>query len=464
MSGSGPSAPGTLLVQRLDAVLGTTLAQQARLAGAIRPDAVSRPGGAADADPSDTVPGRDPRQAAGRVDARAGRQARHDAAAPARAGALPAGLDAGPRTDRAGTASAPTTLGPAARAILALLARYPDAAPPAAGRAPLWQPGTATEADTGAGTRAGAGLAAPSRPNPAGRRESPPHATAAAAASPGGGAPSARALATALARALEGSGLFYESHLASLAFGGRGAARLADAPQARWTRPAAGLQPAAGEASAAARRGAARPADAAPSSSSATAPATAAVPGSPGAPASSGTPGPSGLPRTPGLAGAPSPSGPSAPATHASPAPPAGDAQGSPVPGLPAEAALIVRQQLEVLAHQAFCWQGEAWPGASMTWRVGREGGEPDPEQEAPAAAWSTRLALELPRLGRVQAWIGLSGQRVTLRLAGGRADELRARSGPLRLGMRAAGLALDELSVARALATDGGEPSWRPE
>ena len=38
------------------------------------------------------------------------------------------------------TASAPTTLGTTARAILSLLAQYPDAAPAVLGRAPLWSP------------------------------------------------------------------------------------------------------------------------------------------------------------------------------------------------------------------------------------------------------------------------------------------------------------------------------------
>ena len=44
MSIGAPSGLGTLLIQRLDAVLGTTLAQQANLISGARPNAVTQPG------------------------------------------------------------------------------------------------------------------------------------------------------------------------------------------------------------------------------------------------------------------------------------------------------------------------------------------------------------------------------------------------------------------------------------
>ena len=42
MSVNGPSGLGTLLVQRLDAVLGTSLSQQTNLVNGARPDAITQ--------------------------------------------------------------------------------------------------------------------------------------------------------------------------------------------------------------------------------------------------------------------------------------------------------------------------------------------------------------------------------------------------------------------------------------
>ncbi|MEI2418600.1 flagellar hook-length control protein FliK, partial [Orrella sp. JC864] len=136
----GNSALGTLLVQRLDAVLGTTMAQHANLISGARPDAVSQAGSVARLlGPEPTAP-RNERETLERtrvdgIRGGAGKQVDQSSeqALRAAAGRLR-------QTSTAFTASAPTSLGVAARTILALLARFPEPAPPAAGRAPLWSP------------------------------------------------------------------------------------------------------------------------------------------------------------------------------------------------------------------------------------------------------------------------------------------------------------------------------------
>ncbi len=131
----GPAALGNVLVQRLDAVLGTTMsAASANQVSGARPDAVSQPGNL-DKPGSADGSNRDPRQGIQTGGARGDRPATVIDAKTAAALALAA---RGLVTSSDTTASAPTTLGTTARAILALLAQYPEAAPAVQGRAPLW--------------------------------------------------------------------------------------------------------------------------------------------------------------------------------------------------------------------------------------------------------------------------------------------------------------------------------------
>ena len=63
----GQSALGTLLVQRLDAVLGTTMAQHAELVARPRTNAVTQAGPAPSTDATDTSTVRDPRHSVERA-------------------------------------------------------------------------------------------------------------------------------------------------------------------------------------------------------------------------------------------------------------------------------------------------------------------------------------------------------------------------------------------------------------
>ena len=122
----GPAALGNVLVQRLDAVLGTTMsAANANQVSGARPDAVSQPAGL-DRPGSADGSTRDARQGIQTGGARGDRPPTVIDAKTAAALALAA---RGLVTSSDTTASAPTTLGTTARAILALLAQYPEAAP-----------------------------------------------------------------------------------------------------------------------------------------------------------------------------------------------------------------------------------------------------------------------------------------------------------------------------------------------
>ncbi|KOQ25331.1 flagellar hook-length control protein FliK [Achromobacter xylosoxidans] len=428
----GPAALGNVLVQRLDAVLGTTMsAASANQVSGARPDAVSQPGNL-DKPGSADGSNRDPRQGIQTGGARGDRPATVIDAKTAAALALAA---RGLVTSSDTTASAPTTLGTTARAILALLAQYPEAAPAVQGRAPLWTAPPSAQPTGAPAQQAGQPASQPGAPGQptaapaAGQAAAPaPAPTTAASADPAAetpstnrparpagsgegatgarsaeatahanlatGAPSAKTLGQALRAALQTSGLFYESHLTDLVFGRSNPSQLQQEPQARLTRSGVPTDADTARPRAEPQAGGGRAGD-----------ANAA----------------------PGNSNAPTP--------------------GTPVSGIHQDLTLLVRQQLDVLANQALTWQGEAWPGTPMEWEVERDpyGGDP----ESAVSTWATRLKLDLPRLGLVDARLNLAGDQIVLQLvAPHSAAEINDSSDQLRSRLLAAGLTLSHLVV----------------
>ncbi|AZY49095.1 flagellar hook-length control protein FliK [Bordetella avium] len=412
----GPPALGNVLVQRLDAVLGTTMAAHANLLTGARPDAVAQPGEAARPGQSESATRRLPQEG---VSARSGQAALVDAKTAAALALAARGMVT--RADT--TPSAPTTLGSTARMILSLLAQYPDA-PPVQGRAPLWsEPPTAAAAsqtpdaqpnlpgrpDITAGKPGLAPKAAPVTQNGepatnAARQAAQTTQSEAAQNIQAAARPSAALLAQALRTGLQNSGLFYESHLTDMAYGQRTPESLRAEPQA-------------------------------------------------------------GLPRAPQVAPTP-PSLPAHAATTQSNTPPATSptssavltlssqadigpppAPGTPIGGIHPDTNSLVRQQLEVLANHVIQWQGEPWPGADMEWEVRRDPyGE---AQEDPDSHWATRLTLHLPRLGQIEARLSLAGDQLVLQLTAPQsAQELGQASDGLRQQLSHAGLTLSNLTV----------------
>src|SRR5690606_13840644 len=295
------------------------------------------------------------------------------------------------------TASAPTSLGQAAKTILALLQNFPNVQPTVTGRAPLLvqAPGQSASGSgtPGSGSTAGgsalAGDGGTAAARPVGGNLDPRAAGAlpgaamagASAAGAGTGALLSTLLgglpgqfAQALSQAIQGSGLFYESHLREFAFGQRTLEQLRSEPQAQAGRAAEGASQQGGAAGARATGGGADASTGAQANTASSNPAL----------------------------NQPSP----AQAAQAS-AQLAGALQ-----GMDPSTHLLVRQQLEVLANQSFAWQGEAWPGSDMEWEVQRREPQGDGQE---TESWSTRLKLKLPGLGEVVARLTLADQQLVM-------------------------------------------------
>lgn len=428
MSIGGSSALGTLLVQRLDAALGTTLSQQANIVSGARPDAVSQPGQPERTDATHNQLIRDPRAAVDRVQDQTRHTGRHTvdrAALDARAAALLGGRAA---VSTSATPSAPTSLGAAARSILALLASYPDQSPAVRGSSPLLQHAGAQNAaaEAPAGRRMDATV-------PAMRAAASASATSnnastgvtAAGAAPAPYAGVASQLAQALVQVLHTSGMFYESHLGGLVSGKQTLAQLKQEPQALAGRSTATANTAT---SAGPHTGTVAGTPAAESNHAATMRDYASS-------ASAGT----------------------ASNTSTNTA-----TQSNPVPGVDPQTHILVRQQLEVLANQTFAWRGEAWPEAPMEWEVSRHEQSRTEGDSASPAHWATKITIELPRLGSVQARLTLSGQQVVMHVvAPESAAVLDEHSEILRGRCLDHGLQLSQLSiVGEALDAGATEPS----
>lgn len=437
MSIGGPSALGTLLVHRLDSVLGTTLSQQANLVSGARPDAVTQPGNAERPDAAQNEVHRQSRDGVDRATAQTEQQTRqaiNRAKLDARAAEILAARSA-PNTST--TKSAPTSLGHAARTILALLSNFPDQAAAVQGKTPLLNANPGLAAGARAGQNAAGNNALRTDAAPALMRgqtissgltstgTGPTAGPTAVAPTVNQSAAVPAQLAQALAQALQGSGIFYESHLNNLAYGKQSLGQLQQEPQAQ------------------AGRGAA---DAAPSNANKHA-------GTAPMPANVGT------------------AVPSAGADHAAAtlqghrgeafagqSLQAGAASGTananapvPVPGLDPQTHQIVRQQLEVLANQTFSWRGEAWPNAPMEWEVNRrEPSRDDTDLSADTEHWATRISIDLPVLGTVQARLTLAGQQLVMHLVAPESSGLlKDHAEALRGRYSALGMQLCQLSVA---------------
>lgn len=76
----------------------------------------------------------------------------------------------------------------------------------------------------------------------------------------------------------------------------------------------------------------------------------------------------------------------------------------------------VVRQQLDVLSSSIFRWQGQAWPGVDMQWQIHAVDEDTDEARETDDTAaqrFSTRLSLDLPRLGRLEIVLELVGEHI---------------------------------------------------
>ena len=127
----------------------------------------------------------------------------------------------------------------------------------------------------------------------------------------------------------------------------------------------------------------------------------------------------------------------------------------SPATLVPAELQAIVREQLDLLERRGLGVTIEAWPGQTVLLELRQRVDQDQARQGTPdaasdAAPWATRLALELPHLGKLEAKIALSGDRLQLVLhaAPALASELRAHTHLLGEALAAAGICLYSLRI----------------
>ncbi|NVM86763.1 hypothetical protein FHT32_000386 [Variovorax sp. SG517] len=321
---------------------------------------------------------------------------------------------------------------------------------------------------------------------------------------PSSGQPvNAAQLAGVLAQTVSDSGLFYESHLASFAAGGRSLAQMRQEPQAQWAVPAVAAKaqvsaPAASPAAAAAALAAivdspdalpslAAQAQAQPPAheSEGAGAAKAAVPQASASDAQSrsadgsfmqGKPQPleqaaandaarvQAAYRQPQSASSPGGTLESSMAAHrtADSARQADSAAALPA-SRPAEvihpqAVTLVHQQLDLLASSVFRWNGQAWPDVPMGWTVEQEQARPGSHDGAAAGEegarrWSTTVSLALPKLGEVDLRLSLDGFAVQAHLFAREAStmaRLRGDTGRLAGRFDAAGLQLQQVLVAQ--------------
>lgn len=127
--------------------------------------------------------------------------------------------------------------------------------------------------------------------------------------------------------------------------------------------------------------------------------------------------------------------------------------------GLPADLTPIVQQQLDALATQTFAWQGQVWPGQQMYWEIDEQADGSKAGSDETPGQWQTRLKLNLPRMGGIEATLFLHpGNEVRISIAtdsDGSESQLSAAAEQLRQQFEAAGLKLSSLKVKHGATTD---------
>jgi hypothetical protein len=123
-------------------------------------------------------------------------------------------------------------------------------------------------------------------------------------------------------------------------------------------------------------------------------------------------------------------------------------------PAVVAESVLpLLRQQLRCIETQTIHWAGWIWPGQTVRLEI-------HPDQPSPATApdpdsvWITRVNLDLPRLGMVEALVALRADRVAVSVSSASSQasgELLAVRSELEQALLARGLRTEALVVKTA-------------
>lgn len=112
----------------------------------------------------------------------------------------------------------------------------------------------------------------------------------------------------------------------------------------------------------------------------------------------------------------------------------------------------LVQQQLDAVATLRLVWHGEAWPNQPLDWEIVREDERgPGADGGEERTAWRTRLRLDTPRLGHVDATLLLTPNGVSMTIAtpvGATAADLQEAAPELAAALEAAGVPLLSFAV----------------
>ncbi|MCB4360892.1 flagellar hook-length control protein FliK [Quatrionicoccus australiensis] len=127
--------------------------------------------------------------------------------------------------------------------------------------------------------------------------------------------------------------------------------------------------------------------------------------------------------------------------------------------GIPSDLTPLVQQQLESLATQTFAWQGQVWPGQQMHWEIDEQSENATRSDRETSGQWQTRLKLNLPQLGGIDATLSLRpGNEVEIALSATSDNSeaaLSSAANSLRQQFEAAGLNLTKLSIKHGTLTE---------
>lgn len=115
------------------------------------------------------------------------------------------------------------------------------------------------------------------------------------------------------------------------------------------------------------------------------------------------------------------------------------------------QAVHLVQQQLQALDTRQIVWQGQIWPGQDMRWEIEEEAERQGGGTEEEASHWHTRLNLQLPALGGVNAKLAFLNGTIQLDIsADSAASAERMRNAQTALADRfaASGLSLSGLNI----------------
>lgn len=126
---------------------------------------------------------------------------------------------------------------------------------------------------------------------------------------------------------------------------------------------------------------------------------------------------------------------------------------------LPSSLTPIVQQQLDAMATQTYAWQGQIWPGQQMFWEIDEHGSRQPGTDIAEGNSWRTRLKLDLPELGGIEASLALHpGGEVRISVVAANdasRGQLESAAGELSHQFEAAGLRLNQLLIKHGSAAE---------